>query len=210
MDSGTYSASGSDRLVSGRTRSGCSVAQTTSRSWRPASEPTPWIGPILSSSCSAPDIVTVMKARIRMYPLDRPHIAIFSQTFPVGLNHSRDESVDHTISGFPTFRLQNNITNTSLAYLTFGGYMMGDRSKTYGRWTPQTADIRRGLDGSGPLVVYDSQGGVVVVSPMDHSMASSVWRTDDVLAWGGHGGSGLRPCQLHAADLGVYRGLGND
>ena len=56
------------------------------------------------------------------------------------------------------------------------------------RWTPATPDIRGGLDGSGPLVLFDREGGVMIISVMDHSMAASVWLDDDVLAWGVMGG----------------------
>ncbi|XP_076436393.1 uncharacterized protein LOC143275932 isoform X2 [Babylonia areolata] len=163
--------------------------------------------------------VTIMEARIRTYPIDRPGVVIFSQTFPNGLNGSRGDSVNHTISGFPTFRLRQGVTNTSLAYLMFAGYMAGDRSKTFGRWTPATADIPGGLDGSGPLAVYDKQGGVILISPLDHSMAASVWRRggeeegeeEGLAAWGVMGGVDSLPAGfslqtlLYYGDQGVTR-----
>ena len=51
----------------------------------------------------------------------------------MGLKRSSAANANWTATGFPTFRMQEGVTNTSLAYLMFAGYMMGDRSKIYGR-----------------------------------------------------------------------------
>lgn len=55
------------------------------------------------------------------------------QRFPRGLNSSRADSVNHTATGFPTFQLKSPSNDSNLAYLMFGGYMLGDRSKVFGR-----------------------------------------------------------------------------
>ncbi|KAK7491665.1 hypothetical protein BaRGS_00017118, partial [Batillaria attramentaria] len=96
----------------------------------------------------------LMEARMITYPLDNPDIVVFQQ----GLKGCKAASVNMTISGFPTFRMEQIPVNSSLGYLMFNGYMMG------------------------------TAGGVILISPMDQLMAASVWLDGDVLAWGIMGG----------------------
>nr|KAG5703076.1 hypothetical protein BaRGS_016237 [Batillaria attramentaria] len=134
----------------------------------------------------------LMEARMITYPLDNPDIVVFQQRFPQGLKGCKAASVNMTISGFPTFRMEQIPVNSSLGYLMFNGYMMGTAVRRSAGppdwWVSGPPDVAGGLDGSGPLVLYDTQGGVILISPMDQLMAASVWLDGDVLAWGIMGG----------------------
>lgn len=74
------------------------------------------------------------------------------------------------------------------------------------RWT-NTANLPDGLDGSGPLILYDEAGGVLLMSPMDNFMAASVWVDSGVIAWGVMGGVDSLPPGFTLRTL-CY--LGND
>ncbi|CAG5129545.1 unnamed protein product, partial [Candidula unifasciata] len=112
-----------------------------------------------------------MEAAIRTYPDSTRQVVVFIQRFPQGLSGTRI-NVNETITSFPSFLLQN--FSQPLGYLSYGSFMFGDINKQAGIWG-SNAKINDGLDGSGPLAIFDGLGNAMVVSPLGNFMASSIW-----------------------------------
>ncbi|XP_059154794.1 uncharacterized protein LOC131940186 isoform X2 [Physella acuta] len=111
---------------------------------------------------------------------------MFIQRFPQGLAGSRTE-VNRTVSGFPSFHMTQ--PDSPVGYLSFGSQMFGDQRKKFGKWGPQ-AEVNDGLDGSGPLALFDKTGHALVISTYNNFMAASLWQDKGagLLNWGVMGG----------------------
>ncbi|RUS92229.1 hypothetical protein EGW08_000082, partial [Elysia chlorotica] len=136
-----------------------------------------------------PSSDATMEAAIRSYDTNDSFV-MFVQRFPNGLQKSATHP-NKTISAFPSFRLDNQSEKGpgKLGYLSWGSYMLGDMDKKAGVLGPN-ATFNDGLDGSGPLVIFDQKGHALVLSPFNNFMAASVWQDDHapLLDWGIMGG----------------------
>lgn len=67
----------------------------------------------------------------------------------------------------------------------------------YSRWGPR-AHINDGLDGSGPLVLFDGSGNAMLLSPLDNFMSASMWqdKSKDTLNYGIMGGVDSLPASF--------------
>jgi len=127
-----------------------------------------------------------MEIEARSYGMLRPDTVVFVQRFPDGVTGSKFDA-NKTNTAFPAF----NVTSAEedVGYMSYGGMMLGDYSKSFGRWGP-TADINDGMDGTGPLVLFNKNGSAMVISPFNNVMAASAWHDKEsaILKYGIMGG----------------------
>ncbi|KAL5016032.1 hypothetical protein ScPMuIL_005621 [Solemya velum] len=125
----------------------------------------------------------------RQYTAPQKPAIIFSQYFHNDSSHVAASSVNDIVSGFPTFDLGGSCMN--LGFLSFGGDMLGDTDKKFGRWGKGSAKINTGIVG-GPVVIFNnkSQPITVFISPFSEFMAGSVAHdpVEDTVGWGIMGG----------------------
>ncbi|KAL5016026.1 hypothetical protein ScPMuIL_005615 [Solemya velum] len=125
----------------------------------------------------------------RQYTAPKTPAIIFSQYFHNDSLHVAALNVNEIVSGFPTFDLRGSFMN--LGFLSFGGRMIGDTEKKFGRWGKGAAKINTGIT-SGPVVIFNNkiQPVTVIISPFSEFMVGSVAHdlVNDTVGWGIMGG----------------------
>ncbi|KAK7102674.1 uncharacterized protein [Littorina saxatilis] len=151
-----------------------------------------------------------INTNIRVYE-DRPFV-YFSQNYETGAKGTQAANVEHTISGFPSFRVQEVTTQKEpLGYLAYGGIHTGDTGKQLGIFSPSGLNITDGLD-FGPIALFDGSGDALVISPANNFMSVSNWVIKDgdtnTLSYGIMGGVHTVPVQFGVEFLVYYCSLG--
>ncbi|ESO98784.1 hypothetical protein LOTGIDRAFT_158730 [Lottia gigantea] len=123
-------------------------------------------------------------ASVKNYPYG---IVTFSVKYIEAADSTAAPDVNQIICGFPGFKLQG--ARDDLGFLAYGGHYSGDTDKTIGRWN-NDAKIPGGLEGSGPLAVFDKDGNTLLTTPLDNFMSISTWKDDvnNFVYWGIMGG----------------------
>jgi hypothetical protein len=77
------------------------------------------------------------------------------------------------------------------------------------RWKAPTASFEYGIEG-GPLVLFDQEDNVLIISPLNEFMAASMWHNQDVdtVSWGIMGGVTSVPDNYMLKTIVYYGGKG--
>ena len=131
------------------------------------------------------DTNTTVIATVMLYSGVCGSGVLFTQSFPDGAvdTKSQSGSYDETLSGFPSFKVQNG--SEALGYLSYGGSMFGWSDLHIGTFDSKTDSIRDGIKG-GPLSIFNMIGEAIVISPFNNFMAASLWHDSKMshVAWG--------------------------
>ncbi|KAK6194945.1 hypothetical protein SNE40_000473 [Patella caerulea] len=146
---------------------------------------------------------TVIIASARNYPYQ---YVTFSVKYIAGASNTQASDFEQIICGFPGFKI--GTPRTDLGYLAFGGHFAGDTDKSMGKFD-STATIHDGLEGSGPLVIFDKTRKTTVITPLDRFMVTSMWhdKTNNYIYWGLMGGLDNIPYNFEYQTI-VYQGEG--
>eukprot|EP00041_Stephanoeca_diplocostata_P034604 m.1187523 g.1187523 ORF g.1187523 m.1187523 type:complete len:876 (-) comp24549_c0_seq8:3093-5720(-) len=119
----------------------------------------------------------MLSTSLRIYP-NAPHAIVkFTQEFPTECTNAVDShvgtSADTPISGFPVFNATASGASL-LNYVTFGS------SSEYGAmggkgWSTSMTSIYHGV----PMIIYDSTGNTIVLSPVDHFLVNMLGFADE-------------------------------
>lgn len=158
---------------------------TADGSLKPTSSPTPTSG---NDTLGTYDKVVytwsagqkTVQTAVRYYA--NVEAVIFSQVFVYGMMASSTGDINLVISGFPTFKLGSPATD--LGWMAYSGLFIGWSKMRYGRWK-STAEFQGGIE-SGPIVLFDNNNNVIIMSPFNEFMAASYIQNNhcNTIDWG--------------------------
>ncbi|ELU14573.1 hypothetical protein CAPTEDRAFT_226975 [Capitella teleta] len=120
-------------------------------------------------------------AGVRTY--QESSVAIFTQTFVDPIDGTSD-GTDSVISGFPSFLFGDS--DDDLGYVNLNGVFSGWSMLQAAKWS-QGSKLDGGMM-SGPLILFDHQDNVLIVSPFNNFMAASFCHSGQSISWGIMGG----------------------